>query len=722
MRIAPPFLLAFALTTGCRPALVPAPAPVAVEGVVVFTYRPPPGAPPVVSLSVRGGFNDWSEGALPMQRQADGSWSASTELEAGRHEYKYFINGAWPADMCDDRTWGDPDRGHRIDPHADECVPDGNTGRNAVRVVVDTATAHGLGFRHDPATAAYVSAAGGRLSVRIRVNRGQLRAARVVGREGAVAMHRQLEYGAYEVWRAVLPEGTAGYRIELETADGAREFGPYAPPAAPFRALDWVGAAVGYQIFPERFANGDTTNDRLALESDAHGFMHPRFAGEPPVLTRRWDGEVHASHCCHQYFGGDLQGVLDRLDHLERLGVSLIYLNPVFLAGSAHGYDTFDYLRVAPHLGGEAALRRLLDAAHARGMRVMWDFVPNHVGVGHPAFRDAVAGGEASPHHAWFRFRVPAARVEVGNGEHYDAWGGFGSLPKLDTRVPAVQAHLMEVVRHWTDFGFDGIRVDVPNEILNRKEFFREFRRVARSANPESYLVGEIWQRSPTWVEGDGFDALMNYAIGQGVIERFATGAATAGAAAEEMARLYAEYPEAAAAMLFNVIATHDTGRLLTKMGGDGLGGSADEAARARQRLASAMLFALPGVPVTFQGDECAFLGTGGRAPEENRYPMQWQACDAETTEHYRQLGALKRALPALRSPVLREHRGTDDAVLAFLRGEPGAGELLAIFNAAADARTVPLPAGRWRDAVGSEEPSGSVTLAPFGWRYLVRR
>jgi cyclomaltodextrinase / maltogenic alpha-amylase / neopullulanase len=721
MRIAPLFLVV-ACTSGCAQALAPAPSPVAAEGEVVFAYRPPPGAPELRSLSVRGTFNDWSESALPMERQADGSWRASTELEAGRHEYKYYINGAWPADMCDDRTWGDPRAGYRIDPDAHTCVPDGNTGRNAVRNLADTATGDGLGYRHDPAGAAYVSVADGRLSVRIRVNRERLTSARVVADGHELPMHRQLGYSAYETWRAVLPPDVSSYRVVLETADGTSGYGPYTPPAAPFRALDWVGAAVGYQIFPERFENGDTVNDRLALESDAHRFMHPDFAGTPPVLTRRWDGEVHPSHCCHQYFGGDLQGVVRRLDHLERLGVTLLYLNPVFLAGSAHGYDTFDYLRVAPHLGGEAALRRLLDEAHARGMRVIWDFVPNHVGVGHAAFRDAVARGEESPFHAWFRFRVPAAQVQVGNGAHYDAWGGFGSLPKLDTRVPAVTAHLMDVVRHWTDFGFDGIRVDVPNEILNRKEFFREFRRVARSANPESYLVGEIWQRSPGWVQGDEFDALMNYAIGQEVIERFATGAITAGAAAETMARLYAEYPEAAAAMLFNVIATHDTGRLLTKMGGGPLDGSADAAARSRHRLASAMLFALPGVPVTFQGDECAFLGTGGRAPEENRYPMQWQACDAPMTEHYRHLAALKRALPALRSAVIRIGRAGDDAVLAFHRGEPGAGELLAIFNGAPEARVVPLPAGLWRDAASGEEPGGSLPLPPFGWRYLVRR
>jgi cyclomaltodextrinase / maltogenic alpha-amylase / neopullulanase len=350
----------------------------------------------------------------------------------------------------------------------------------------------------------------------------------------------------------------------------------------------------------------------------------------------------------------------------------------------------------------------------------MWDFVPNHTGVGHWAFQHAVQHGEQSPYWSWYRFRVPGGEVEVGHGGHYDGWWGFGALPLLETRNPAVFEHLLEVTRHWTRFGFDGIRVDVPNELVNRAQFFPAFRQAAKSINPEVYLVGEIWQRSPGWLQGDQFDALMNYAVGEGVIERFARGQMNAGTAEQEMGLVYATYPEASVAMQFNLISSHDTGRLLTKMGGGDLGGSAGPTALARQRLASAMLYALPGMPVTFQGDECAFLGSGDGPQEKNRYPVQWHACDGAMLAHYRQLAELRRALPALRSPVIRAHRGVG-GVLSFFRGEPGSGEVLAVFNNGGSAQSLALPEGEWRDAVGGGPVGGSVEVSPLGWRVLRR-
>jgi glycosidase len=165
--------------------------------------------------------------------------------------------------------------------------------------------------------------------------------------------------------------------------------------------------------------------------------------------------------------------------------VTLLYLNPIWLAGSAHGYDTWDYQQVDPAFGTEAVLRQLLDQAHARGMKVIWDFVPNHVGIGFGPFQDAVTKGTASSSWGWFTFKVPAAQVQPGNGSHYDGWWGLGSLPVLNTSRPDVMTHLMDAVRKWTRFGFDGIRVDVPNEIKNRQEFFRLFRQTAKGIDPE---------------------------------------------------------------------------------------------------------------------------------------------------------------------------------------------------------------------------------------------
>ena len=678
-----------------------------------FTYTRPSQAPLISSISVRGSFNDWDTAA--MVSLGGGEYRATVPLDDGTYEYKFFINGEWVNDMCYDETWGHPDEGYVVDPDASGCTSDGYTGQNAVI----TLGAVPLEFVHSPGDPALVSVADGRLSVRFRARSGQVVSARVVADGDTVAMHPQLTAGLTEYWRVSLPESVAGYSFLVETADSAMVRGPYDTPGPLFRSVAWVQDAVGYQIFPERFWNGDPSNDSAAVETDEYHYRDPALGGTLPVLTTRWDGPVLESHCCHQYFGGDLQGILDRLDYLEGLGASVLYLNPIFLAGSAHGYDTFDYFQVAPNFGDSTVLRTLVDAVHARGMRIIWDYVPNHVGIGHWAFQDAVTSGTSSNYWDWFEFYVPADSVQVGNGEHYEAWWGFGSLPELQTLNADVTDHLMTVVEHWTTFGLDGIRVDVPNELENRGSFFPEFRSTAKAIDPETYLVGEIWERDASWLRGDQFDALMNYAIGEQVVEAFARGDLTGSAAAARMNTLYAEYPEAATAMLFNLVASHDTDRILTKLGGGELGQTPSAESLSRQRLASALLFAVPGMPVTWQGDECAFLG-GRDGRHTARYPVQWDACDASMRAHYTELASLKRSVPALGTAVIREH-DSSDAVLSFFRGEPGSGEVLAAFNSGSAQATVTLPDGSWTDAVTGESLSGSASLDGYAWRYLVR-
>jgi glycosidase len=709
------FPLLVVLSVGCSDGGSSGPVLPPADSGYAFTYTRPAGAPALNSISVRGSFNEWGE--LRMTQQPDGTWRARTPLPNGTHQYKYYINESWPQDMCYDETWGDPAQEFWIDPAADGCEDDGHSGQNAVVLIGGTA---GTGFVHIEGQPQYVSAAGGRLSLRFRAQSGRVLEAAVVAGGTTYPMHLQLGYSGQELWRAGIPEGAASYRFRVTTSAGVEEFGPYDVPGALFRAVPWVGDAVGYQVFAERFWNGAGGNDAFTTPGDAWHYLHPDFRGSPPVFTADWSGPILDNHCCGQYFGGDLQGVTEKLPHLESLGVTMVYFNPLFSAGSAHGYDTFDYLEVAPKFGGESALRTLVDAAHGRGMRVIWDFVPNHVGVGHYAFQDAVANGTGSAYWNWFYFKVPSAQIQVGNPAHYDGWWGVGSLPELNTGNAAVMTHLLDVTRHWTDFGFDGIRVDVPESIRNPAQFFPAFRQAAKAADPDVYLVGEVWTRSAGWLQGDRFDALMNYALGQDVIRAVVVGAITPAAAARDMTLLYAEYPEAATAMLFNLISSHDTSRLLTLLGGGSMGNTPSAIALSRQRLASAMLYALPGVPVTFQGDECAFLGSQGNH-DEHRYPVQWPACNAAMLAHYQQLGTLKETAEALGSPVIRTPLATG-SILSFVRGEPGAGEVLALFNVAGQGASFTLPAGSWTDLASSETLSGTISLAGYAWRYLERQ
>jgi len=362
----------------------------------------------------------------------------------------------------------------------------------------------------------------------------------------------------------------------------------------------WVRDAVFYQVFPDRFAASSRVPKPGPLEP--------------------WD----APPTIHGYKGGDLLGLAERLDELVDLGINAIYLNPIFTAASNHRYNAYDYFAVDPLLGGESALRELLDTAHSRGIRVILDGVFNHVGRGWWPFHHVLEAGPASPYRDWFyldqdvlegRERVTAYGDEAPHG--YRAWWGSPGLPKLRVDHPGVRAHLMAVAEHWIRFGIDGWRLDVPQDIED-PTFWPEFRRRVRALNPDAYLLGEIWEEAPDWVAGDRFDAVMNYPLGIAILGFVGAGAIDhavierqsnyrrelrpldGGAFAKALERLGRVYPPDVAAVQFNLIGSHDTPRAVTVMGGDAT----------RLRLASVLQLALPGAPSIYYGDELAMTGT----------------------------------------------------------------------------------------------------------------
>ena len=231
----------------------------------------------------------------------------------------------------------------------------------------------------------------------------------------------------------------------------------------------------------------------------------------------------------HGYQGGDLLGVLEHLDYLADLGVNAIYFTPIFQSASNHRYHTHDYFRVDPMLGGDPALRRLIDGAHARGMKVVLDGVFNHASRGFFQFHDILENGQDSAYLDWFTVHGwPMNAYDHEQAPGYKAWWGLHALPKFNTDTPAVREFLWEVGRHWIDFGADGWRLDVAHEVDDRS-FWAEFRRKVHSANPEAYIVGEVWEARPfadltdfaqeidlpeeatRWLRGDCWDAVMNY-------------------------------------------------------------------------------------------------------------------------------------------------------------------------------------------------------------------
>lgn len=446
--------------------------------------------------------------------------------------------------------------------------------------------------------------------------------------------------------------GPAGLADEADAA-GAFRFHPAA--AAPFSVIPWLRGRTFYQVFPDRFANGDPAND--------------------PPGTTAWGGPVTPG-TGEQYYGGDLAGLIDRLDYLQDLGVGGIYLNPIFASGSSHGYDTVDYFQIDPRLGDLETFRLLLDEAHRRDIRVILDAVFNHTGTGFWAFQDVVERGPASRYKDWYYFRGFPVDVEAPN---YEAWWNVASLPKLRVANPEVRAYLMGVARYWTRLGIDGWRLDVPNEI-REPGFWEEFRLTVKAINPEAYVVGEIWHVEPEWLEGGRFDAVMNYPLGRDGLVAFYRG--KGGFSAAELDRVIRRsvlvYPEQAVEMNFNVVGTHDTARVLTALGGGNLGDEPDPLAVQRLKALATLLFALPGVPVVYYGDERGMLGEKGENWDAQRAPVPWEregsSLVQELSGHFRALIRLRRAHPALWGTVVTR-LALDETRGVYACSRTGAGE-----------------------------------------------
>lgn len=469
----------------------------------------------------------------------------------------------------------------------------------------------------------------------------------------------------------------------------------------PIETPDWVRDAVFYQVFPDRFARSGRVPPPGPLEP----------WGAPP--TR------------HGFKGGDLWGVAERLPYLADLGISAIYLCPVFASASNHRYHTYDYLTVDPLLGGDEALRALLDGAHSRGMRVVLDGVFNHTGRGFWAFHHVLENGAGSPYRDWYHFD-PAAlegrspfRPYPRPGDPgprpgddgadpgrlgYRAWWGLPALPKLNTDNPVVREHLMQVAEHWLRFGIDGWRLDVPTEIRS-PGFWEEFRSRVRAVRADAYIVGEIWHECPDWLAGDRFDAVMNYPLAfailgytaQGRLDRsvvdsqneFREGTVVRDGPAlgQELERLMGLYDPAVTAVQLNLLDSHDSPRFRTLAGGD----------ETAWRLATLLIATLPGAPCVYYGDEVGL--DGGPDPDCRRsFPADEALWDHDALAWARAVIALRRATPALRRGAFRT-AGAAGAALGFVRGATGGDLAVIAVNAGAESVTlalrVPEAAGR---------------------------
>ncbi|MEM9542495.1 MAG: glycoside hydrolase family 13 protein, partial [Cyanobacteria bacterium P01_E01_bin.42] len=397
---------------------------------------------------------------------------------------------------------------------------------------------------------------------------------------------------------------------------------------------DWVKNAVFYQIFPDRFAKGTKNASKQQF--------NPKL--EPWETKPTLQG----------YKGGDLWGVIERLDYLQDLGINAIYFTPIFQSASNHRYHTHDYYNIDPMLGGNEAFTALRKATSDRNIKIVLDGVFNHASRGFFFFSDILEHGPNSPWLDWFKIeKWPLSAYDGSLPANYKSWVNNRALPQFNHDNPDVREYIMQIGEYWVEQGIDGWRLDVPAEIQT-PGFWQEFRDRIKAINTEAYIVGEIWVDARKWLDGTQFDGVMNYLFAVPTIaftagdrvdkallnspEYYPIPAIDAVEYGNKIKELFALYDWEIHLAQLNLLDSHDTARLLSIARGD-----IDSL-----KLSTLLLFTFPGAPCIFYGDE---IGLSGGIDPDNRwgFPAEkdWHQ---ELLQFHKDLIALRHQYPALRS------------------------------------------------------------------------
>lgn len=420
---------------------------------------------------------------------------------------------------------------------------------------------------------------------------------------------------------------------------------------------DWVADSIFYQIFPDRFANGNASRN--------------------PPNVQAWG----ATPTNFDFQGGDFQGIIDHFDHLLDLGINAIYLNPIFQASSNHRYNTYDYYQIDPKLGDLKEFQNLLDIAHRNNIRVIIDGVFNHCGRGFFAFNDLLENENHSPYKDWFHVSsYPLDAFSPGEAINYSAWWNIKSLPKFNTANPQVRQYLLNIARYWIEQGVDGWRLDVPNEI-NDDSFWQEFRETVTTANQNAYLLGEIWTLDPRWANDSHFDGLMNYPFRDALLELMKSSPPDLNKFMSRIETLITAYPSDNLHAMYNPLGSHDTERLFSTLDRD----------TEKAKLAFLIQFAFPGSPAIYYGDEVGLQG--GKDPDCRRaFPWDQSTWNLEIYYWVKTLITLRKRFPAIRrGKYALVHTDSINGYFAFKRGT-GESQILIAINVSDRIQQMKIP------------------------------
>lgn len=423
----------------------------------------------------------------------------------------------------------------------------------------------------------------------------------------------------------------------------------------------WVKDTIWYQIFPERFCNGAPTLRKKNVLPWSQG---------------------HVTN--EEFYGGDIPGITSRINYLSDIGITGIYLTPIFEASTTHKYDTINYRKIDPAFGTEDDFRLLVNTAHKAGIRIMLDGVFNHCGYYFPLWQDVLQNGPASRYWDWFMVNQwPFDKEDPWTyDKKYYSFHFTAFMPKLNTNNDEVIEYLVQTCEYWVkEFKIDGLRLDVAHEISHK--FCKILRSRLKSINPDFYILGEIWQDSMRWLRGDEFDSVMNYPFHNAVLSFWQNRNMTAGEFRYQINRCYCMYMEQTNLVLFNLLDSHDTARLKNKL---------PDMDSFYQALA--ILFTMPGSPCIFYGTEIAM--PGGPDPDCRRC-MPWnyieEGINKESFQIVKTLISLRKNEPLCRCPdiIFPSSEYLDSRVITYMRVEKE-NSLTVCINA--DKQPVSMPAG----------------------------
>lgn len=642
------------------------------------------------SVHVAGTFNNWSNSADPMKLEGTRQWRLTKALPAGMHQYKFVLNGS---------TW-------ITDPRSKKDVDDGNGNTNSELNLLSaemrepasrTDSKVGL-LTHRANEYPFVSYDRGQLTLRLQARTNDLKSAGVSIGSKTYPMTRVPDSDLHEWYQVTVPWATgreASYSFHAVSGSYRYKTGEkYKLKGDRVRPADvpaWPETTVLYQIFPERFANGDQGND--------------------PANVIPWDGTPTYAN----FMGGDIAGVSEKIPYLKSLGVGGVYFNPIFKSPSNHGYETSDFLMVEPRFGTNVEFGALTRELRKNGIRTVLDGVFNHTATNFPQFADIVKNGESSKFKDWFF--IKSYPVKVGDPPNYEAWFGFPSMPKLNTANPETEKYLRSVPAFWDKHAdIAGWRLDVANEVP--PAFWRKFRSEVKKLGRDRWIVGEVWGDGSQWLGGDQWDSIMGYQFRDAVLKFVANGTTKPSEYFRQLMKVHDSYAPGVSRNLMILIGSHDTPRILTLCKGD----------RDLAKLAATLQLTWIGAPSIYYGDE---IGMAGDRDPENRRGMRWQDANPQNDMliHYKRLIAARNSSKALQSGDAKLLLADDaKGILAYSRTLGKEFAVTAVNRSDKPlAVTLTLPKGRYHSvldnvAVVNKDGKHVIMLDPQSSAVLVKR